>query len=139
MKMNNLFFTFLAAMTLLISCGNNDDDDSSTSNRNFDIYKVLEDDTTKEMHGTNGLLSLTNFNSLTTTFTNVSKINIKNCDGSSDDSVNLQLSLKVHQKKNIHLMENGEIASGGVDFFLSGVQRIKGTNTKNWCIFLSRR
>lgn len=27
-------------------------------------------------------------------------------------------------------MENGLIASGGVDFFLAGIQRTKGTNTK---------
>ncbi len=30
----------------------------------------------------------------------------------------------------IHLMNNGEIASGGVDFFTAGVQRTKGTNTR---------
>ena len=132
MKTTSAIFTFLMAIILLLSCGNNDDDTTTVNTiKNFGIFKVLEDNTTIEMDGTIGSLSLTNFNNLTTAFPNVNKINLKNCDGSSDDEINLQLSLKVHQKNiNIHLMDNGEIASGGVDFFLSGIQRTKGSNTK---------
>ena len=43
----------------------------------------------------------------------------------------LKLSLKVHEQNiNIHLMDNGSIASGGVDFFLSGIKRSKGNDTQ---------
>jgi hypothetical protein len=126
MKTLNLIFTFLIASIGLFSCNKNND-----SNRQFGIFKVLADDVTVEMEGTISSSSLINFNSLVADFPNVDKINIKNCDGSSDDEINLQLSIKVHQKGiNIHLMDNGEIASGGVDFFIAGIQRTKGINTK---------
>jgi hypothetical protein len=131
MKTLNLIFTFLIASIVLFSCNKDDDSINPNSNRQFGIFKVLADDTSVEMDGTIGSSSLTNFNSLETAFPNVNKINIKNCNGSSDDKINLQLSSKVHQKGiNIHLMDNGEIASGGVDFFIAGVQRTKGTNTR---------
>ena len=131
MKTFKLIFVFLVISTFLISC--NSDDDSTTPNisRQFGIFKVLADDTTLEMDGTIGSSSLTNFNNLESAFPNINAINMVNCDGSSDDEINLQLSLKIHQKGiNIHLLDNGEIASGGVDFFLAGIQRTKGTNTK---------
>lgn len=132
MKTLRLIFSFLIVSSLLISCS----DDSASpqtpnSNRQFGIFKVLDDNTTIEMNGTIGSSALNDFNTLEAVFPNITKINIKNCDGSSDDIVNLQLSEKVHQKGiNIYLMNNGEIASGGVDFFLAGIQRTKGTNTR---------
>ncbi len=131
MKTLNLIFTIFIASIILFSCHEEDDSTNPNFNRQFGIFKVLADDTTVEMNGTISSSSLTNFNSLEANFLNINKINIKNCDGSSDDEVNLQLSAKVHQKgMNIHLMDNGEIASGGVDFFIAGIQRTKGTNTK---------
>jgi hypothetical protein len=131
MKTLNLIFIFLIASIGLFSCNKNNDSTNPNSNRQFGIFKVLADDVTVEMNGTISSSSLTNFNSLDATFPNVNKINIKNCDGSSDDEVNLQLSAKVYQKGiNIHLMDNGEIASGGVDFFIAGIQRTKGTDTE---------
>ena len=114
----------------LLSC-NKDNDDSTNPDKQFGIFTVLEDNTTVEMNGTIGSSSLINFNKLENTFPNINNINIKNCDGSSDDYVNLKLSAKVYQEGiNIHLMDNGEIASGGVDFFIAGIQRTKGSNTK---------
>lgn len=106
-------------------------DSTVNNNRQFGIFKVLDGDTTVEMNGVIGSTSLSDFNSLEASFLNIKKINILSCDGSSDDTINLQLSLKIHQKKlNVHLMDNGAIASGGVDFFLAGIQRTKGINTK---------
>jgi len=131
MKNLNFIFALLVASTLLFSC--NKDDDSTITNpvRTFGIFKVLDDNLTVEMNGTISSSSLTDFNSLESAYPNVSKINIKNCDGSDDDEVNLQLSLKVHQEGiNIHLMDNGRIASGGVDFFLAGIQRTRDVNTQ---------
>lgn len=119
----------ILGMTLL-AC-NKDDNNVNSNQRTFGIFKVLEDNTTIEMNGYVRSSSLNNYNNLVAAFPNVNKINIINCEGSADDEINLQLSLKVHQKGiNIHLMDNGEIASGGVDFFLAGVERTKGTNTK---------
>ena len=131
MKNFKLIACFLMTSTLLLSCSNDDDSTNTNSQRTFGIFKVLNDDLTIEMNGTIGSSSLHDFNSLEAAFPNVNKINIKNCDGSSDDEINLQLSEKVHQKgMNIHLMDDGEIASGGVDFFIAGIQRTKGTNTR---------
>lgn len=130
MKILNLVFILLIASTVLYSCNKDDDSTDTDTERTFGIFKVLDDNMTVEMDGTINSSSLTNFNSLEAAFPNVNKINIKNCDGSSADDVNLLLSAKVHQKGiNIHLMDNGEIASGGVDFFIAGIQRTKGSNT----------
>ena len=131
MKTLKLIFAFLVISTFLTSCNSDDDSTTPNTSRQFGIFKVLADDTTLEMDGTIGSSSLTSFNNLESAFPNINAINMVNCDGSSDDEINLQLSLKIHQKGiNIHLLDNGEIASGGVDFFLAGVQRTKGTNTK---------
>lgn len=131
MKKLNVFFTILCVSILSVSCKSDDGNTSNPNNRQFGIFKVLDDNITVEMDGTINSSSLANFNSLEAAFPNVNKINIKNCDGSSDDTVNLQLSEKVHQKGiSTHLMDDGTIASGGVDFFLAGIQRTKGANTR---------
>ena len=131
MKTLKFIFLFLVTATLSVSCSNDDDTTTTSTSRQFGIFKVLNDDRTIEMDGVIGSASLTNFNSLTAAYPNINKINIKNCDGSSDDEVNLLLSAKVHQKGiNIHILDNGEIASGGVDFFIAGIQRTQGSNTK---------
>jgi len=126
----SLLYTSLLISLTFTSC-NKEATKSTTSNaRQFGIFKVLQDDMTIEMNGVISSSSLKNFKNLEADFPNVNKINIKNCDGSEDDRINLQLSEKVHQKGiNIHLMDNGLIASGGVDFFLAGIQRTKGANT----------
>lgn len=75
--------------------------------------------------------SLDNFNSLYSKHKSLKTVHIKNCDGSKDDDTNLKLSKRVHDLGlTTHLMENGSIASGGVDFFISGIKRTRGTNTK---------
>lgn len=131
MKKFNLIFAFLCASTILLSCSKNSESTNALLNRQFGIFKVLENNTTTEMNGTIGSSTLTNFNNLETSFPDINKINIKNCDGSSDDEINLLLSAKVNKKGiDIHLMDNGEIASGGVDFFIAGAQRTKGDNTR---------
>lgn len=98
--------------------------------KKYGIFNVI-DSSTIEMKGIIKSKSLKNFNKLIKKYPNITLINIKNCDGSLDDETNLKLSLKVHEKNiNIHLMDNGSISSGGVDFFLSGIKRNKGSNTK---------
>lgn len=124
---------FLFVLLALTACNR-----SSLSNnvmnetsRQFGIFKVLNDDTTVEMNGTIGRNSLANFKHLLAVFPKVNKINIVNCDGSTDDEVNLQVSKLVHDKNiNTHLNHNATIASGGVDFFLAGAKRTRGENTR---------
>ncbi len=116
------FLLPIIIFALLVSC--------KEEKRKFGIFKVLPDNKTIEMNGEIGTTSLNDFNKLSHKFPDVSQINIVNCDGSDDDEVCLQLGLKVYQKGiNIHLMDNGEIASGGVDFFLAGRKRTRGSNT----------
>ena len=75
--------------------------------------------------------SLKKFNKLLTAYPNVNRINIKSCRGSSNDQINLELSALINQKEiSIHLLDSGVVASGGIDFFLAGVARTKGTNTR---------
>ncbi|MBL4708726.1 MAG: hypothetical protein JKY48_09850 [Flavobacteriales bacterium] len=61
----------------------------------------------------------------------IKRIEIKNCDGSINDKINLELAKYIYDNKyDIHLLDNGLIASGGTDLFLAGMQRTKGSNTK---------
>lgn len=127
-----LLLCMVAVMTLSVGCRKDTTKLQTTHpNRQFGIFSVLTDDTTIELNGEISSRALSDFNRLLAAYPKVAKIQIKNCGGSSDDTVNLQLSAKVHQKgMNIHLLDNGEIASGGVDFFVAGIKRTQGSNTK---------
>jgi len=120
-----LLLTLFVSSTLFLSC------DKEGTDTKFGIFEVLPDEQTVEMDGTISSSTLEDFNELEAAFPDVKTINIVNCDGSSDDEINLQVSAKVHQKgMNTHILDNGDIASGGVDFFLAGIQRTKGENTR---------
>ncbi len=122
----------------LVACGgsSNSSGDSPQKNqqdskRQFGIFKVLADNKTVVMDGDIKTKTLTNFNKLQEKYPNIKTIKIKNCGGSLDDTANLKMSEKVHNSGiNIHLMDNAEIASGGVDFFLAGIKRTRGNKTK---------
>lgn len=120
-----LSFISVAVFTFF-ACGNDEDAQLETS---FGIFKVI-DDHTVEMNGDINSSTLDDFNELIASYPNIDLINISEVPGSADDEVNLLVSRKVHQQ-NIatHLMDNGLIASGGVDFFLAGTTRTKGTTT----------
>lgn len=61
----------------------------------------------------------------------IKQLNIVNCDGSINDDINLKLSKYIYDKGfDIHLNDNGLIASGGTDLFLAGHKRTLGKNTK---------
>ena len=119
---------FLGSSLFLASC--NKDDDTVTPQTQFGIFKI-ENSTTVEMDGAINSNSLNNFNALIVANPDINTINIVNCDGSLDDVTNLQLSKLVHDRgTNIHIKDNGTIASGGTDFFLAGTKRTKGSNTR---------
>ncbi len=95
------------------------------------IFSVSEVDNCFILNGVINSSALRSFKTLCQIYPDIKKINIVNCDGSINDDVNLQLAAYVHEKGfNIHLMDNAEIASGGVDFFLAGIKRTCGDNTK---------
>ncbi len=119
MKSNVPFFLFFLICISLTNC-------SSKM-----IFKVLEDKTTIEMKGVINSKSLEEFDELCMQNPNVNKINIVECEGSSDDVTNLKLSKRVYDKGlAIHIQDNGLVASGGTDFFLAGKKRSIGENVK---------
>ncbi|MDO5978901.1 hypothetical protein [Flavivirga spongiicola] len=127
MKLHKYIVVFFTMVVVLPSCSK--DDNTSTISRNQGIFTVLAGDTTIEMNGVIGSTSLNDFNAVYAAFPNIKRIEIKQCDGSMDDETNLKLSARVHQLGiHTHLNTNGGIASGGVDFFLAGIQRTRGTN-----------
>lgn len=115
-----------------VGCNNNEDTNpNNNTNKQFGIFKVLDDKTTVEMKGVITSTTLNDYNNMVKAYPNVNTINMKNCPGSADDTVNLQVSKKVHDKgMNIHITDNSEIASGAVDFFVAGAKRTKGKNVK---------
>lgn len=120
-------FTSFVLLVAFTACKEN----KQVNDRQFGIFKVLDDNTTLEMNGVINSQSLDNFNRLIVAYPSIQKINIKECEGSMDDDTNLKLSALIHQKKiDIHLLDNGLVASGGTDFFLAGIQRTKGANTR---------
>ncbi|WP_062057792.1 hypothetical protein [Aquimarina longa] len=124
-----LIFVSLFITSITASCSN--DDDNKPQQKQFGIFKILDDKGTVEMNGVINDSSLKNFNALLISFKNIKQINIRQCDGSNNDDINLKLSSKVNKLGiNIHLLDNGLIASGGVDFFIAGKKRTKGKNTK---------
>jgi len=127
--LKSILFLFLT-ISLASSC-NKDDDITANNAKTYGIFKVLDDNLTVEMNGVINSKSLAKFNALHKAFPTITTINIKQCDGSMDDETNLKLSAKVHQLGlHTHLLDNGLIASGGVDFFLAGIERSAGVKTK---------
>jgi hypothetical protein len=133
-KMNWINISLLIlAMAGSVACDKETSTSTSNSNhgRNFGIFTVLSSDTIAEMNGEINSQTLVNFNDLVSAYPNVNRINITNCEGSSDDETNLKVSLLVHRRNiSTHLENNGLIASGGVDFFLAGITRTRGSNTQ---------
>lgn len=123
--MIKLMVVFLVAVMLFAACGKDDNVDSN----DFGIFEVV-DDSTLLMDGDIGSNTLKHFNNVIAQYPDIKTIKMKEVPGSTDDEINLQVALKVHREGiSTHLLDNGLIASGGVDFFLAGVTRTKGSNT----------
>lgn len=124
MQSFKILFVLLVVTLSITSC-------SKKGVAKYGIFTISENSTTVEMDGTINSKSLDNFNSLYAAYPNVTQINIVNCEGSMDDETNLQLSQKVYDLSiNTQLLDNAIIASGGVDFFLAGRKRTRGTDTR---------
>ncbi len=110
---------------LINACSN-----EGTSKTKYGIFKVI-DENTIEMDGTIRSSTLDNFEEMIADHPNLNRINIKEVPGSKDDEINLQVSKIVFDRKmDIHIQEDGFVASGGTDFFLAGNSRTKGSNTR---------
>lgn len=96
----------------------------------FGIFTVI-DENTVEMDGVINSSTLNDFNELIDSYPDVDLIEIIEVPGSDDDEVNLQVAQLIYSLEiDTHLLDDGLIASGGVDFFLAGEVRTKGRNTK---------
>lgn len=128
--MKRYYFILLTLATTLSFVSCNNDDDSGQSTTQFGIFRVT-DTNTVEMNGDITSSTLDDFNSLIQNHPTINKINMNQVPGSADDEINLQVAKRVHEL-NIatHILDNGEIASGGVDFFVAGITRTKGANTR---------
>lgn len=62
----------------------------------------------------------------------VTEVVLQNVPGSSDDEANLKAARMLRSRGTINTRvdENGLIASGGVDFFIAGIQRTVGKNAR---------
>lgn len=131
-KMNTIVkLIALSFIMVFTNCGNNDTPIAKSPKIAFGIFKITNDKTVVEMNGTIGGSSLIDFNKLYVAYPAVTKINIKHCDGSTDDTINLLVSKRVYDLNiEIHLLDNASIASGGVDFFLAGKKRTRDSSTK---------
>lgn len=95
------------------------------------IFKVSDDKKSIVLEGVINSSAYTEFKKLSTKHPTIKQLLIVNCEGSINDEVNLKLATYIYnQKFNIHLMDNGLIASGGTDLFLAGHRRTIGHHTK---------
>lgn len=109
----------------IVSCSKDDDVDYSLQSK-FDIFEVQADNTTVLMNGEIKSSTLREFQHMLQGHPNVKLIKMGEVPGSSDDETNLKVGKLLKEKGiNTHIVDKGEIASGGVDFFLAGTKRTK--------------
>ncbi|MBI9063884.1 MAG: hypothetical protein JEZ14_18015 [Marinilabiliaceae bacterium] len=119
----------MGIIAIAISCSKEEDDVFKQLEKN-NIFSVVDDQTVL-LNGVINSRSLNDFNELYAKNPGLKQVNIQQCDGSINDEINLELSKRVHELGlNTHLLDNGLIASGGVDFFLAGITRTVGENVK---------
>ncbi len=96
-----------------------------------DLFTIDASGTTLTMNGEIQSNTLDEFNEFLASYPNIELINMGDVPGSNDDEVNFQVGQVLRENGiNTHLLDNAEVASGGVDFFLAGVQRTRGNNTR---------
>jgi len=123
-----IFAILIISSLSFIACSSSDKVSNKT---HYGIFKVMDNNESIEMNGVINSNSLKNFNALHKAYPDIKKIVIKECEGSEDDETNLKLSLKVHQIGfEIHINNGGLVASGGTDFFLAGIKRTVGVDTR---------
>lgn len=131
MKASKLFYIFLIGASLILSSCNEDEDGvmDFAAATSFDIFTVQADGTTVSMEGEIKSRTLQDFNNMLEGHPDIKLINMVDVPGSDDDEINFQVGVLLRQNGiNTHALDNAEIASGGVDFFLAGATRTRGEN-----------
>ena len=91
----------------------------------------MKNDSTITMNGVIGGRTDHHFNNLVQKHTNVKWIELGNCPGSKNDEVNLVVAKKMYDLgMNTKVSSVSEIASGAVDLFLAGNERIVQSGAK---------
>ena len=89
------------------------------------------DDTQVRMYGVIGSNSLTVINTLIRDYPNVQEVLMVNVPGSEDDETNVQVGRALRAASlNTRINADGLIASGGVDLFLAGIERVVQAGAK---------
>lgn len=115
---------FIVVGLLFSACAN-----SQSAEGNYGIFKVVGTHVI-EMNGSIEGSVLEDFNALVAANPAINRINMIEVPG-ADDDINSQLASRVFYKAmHIHIVDDGLVASGGVDFFLAGAVRTKGSNSK---------
>jgi hypothetical protein len=104
---------------------------------NFGIFTVSEDGMSATINGIIGDTALEDFQAMLAEFPEIDTLNFVQVDGSDisvldNDStdVALELGREIYRRGiKTHLVENGEISSGGTDVFAAGVETSIGSNT----------
>ncbi|MEP0262916.1 hypothetical protein [Dokdonia sp.] len=131
-RFTSKFFAIILLTSFLLTSCNSDDDTSQdfSSTFTFDIFTVQPDEQTVIMNGEIKSRTLQDFTNMLQGHPNIQRINMGTVPGSNDDEINFQVGIMLRQNNiNTHILDNGIIASGGVDLFLAGVQRTRGENT----------
>jgi len=127
-ELTKIMILVLGIAIITTACSKDEDEFEQLENKK--IFSIA-DNQTIILDGVINSESLNEFNDLYAKNPSIKQVNIKKCDGSINDVINLKLSRRVHDLGiNTHLMDGGLIASGGVDFFLAGIKRTAGKNVK---------
>lgn len=137
-KISSLVLVFTSALSL-VACGGSSSSSSSNSNnctpeKNSVSFTLNSEGTVAQM---NGVLDCTSVDKVTTLLKNtgLKTIQMLNVPGSADDDTNLKaaalvrkagLDIELAGDINNDGKADGKIASGGVDFFIAGVNRKVG-------------
>ena len=96
----------------------------------FGVFST-QDANTAIMNGVIGSNTPKHWDNFIAANPNTTKIIMKNCPGSEDDTANLEAARKIRQQGvAIHLPADAEIASGAVDLFLAGTTRTREAGSK---------
>jgi len=122
---NLLLGLFLISLVSLVSCN-----DDNVSSDDFGIFSS-QDSSVAIMNGTIGSNTPEHWDNFIAENPSITKIIMKNCPGSEDDTANLQAARKIRNRAvEIHLPADAEIASGAVDLFLAGITRTREAGSK---------
>jgi len=120
-------FSLLSGLMLLISMTSCQKTGFLTRYGIFDV----KNDSTITMNGVIGGRTDNHFNNLVKKHTNVKWIELGHCPGSKNDEVNLVVAKKMYDLgMNTKVYSDSEIASGAVDLFLAGNERIVQADAK---------